>query len=133
MKGSYILLLELSDDKNIEIGKLGNIFFKKGFYVYVGSALNNLEKRIERHLRDDKKLYWHVDFFLKEANVVDVFYKESTIREECDIASQLLGEIGFVRGFGCTDCSCSSHLFFGSKNDVLKAVNLLKMDPFFIK
>jgi len=44
MKGSYILLIKLDEDKDIQIGKLGNISFKKGYYAYVGSALNGLAR-----------------------------------------------------------------------------------------
>ncbi len=47
MKGSYLLLIKLNDDRYIKYGIRKNCFFKKGFYIYVGSALNNLEKRME--------------------------------------------------------------------------------------
>ncbi|MCK4902633.1 MAG: GIY-YIG nuclease family protein, partial [Thermoplasmatales archaeon] len=83
MKGSYILLIELENDSKIQIGKLGDILFKKGFYVYIGSALNGLEQRINRHLRADKKLHWHIDYLLKSAKVDSVYYKENDQREEC--------------------------------------------------
>ena len=55
MKGSYLLLIKLNYDRYIKYGIRKNYFFKKEFYIYVGSALNNLEKRIERHLRINKK------------------------------------------------------------------------------
>ena len=67
MKGSYLLLIELKDKETIQIGKLGKIDFMKGFYVYIGSAINGLEQRINRHLRKEKKLHWHIDFLLKSA------------------------------------------------------------------
>ena len=38
MKGSYILILNLENNKTIKVGKLRNIDFKKGIYVYVGSG-----------------------------------------------------------------------------------------------
>ncbi|MCX7965930.1 MAG: DNA/RNA nuclease SfsA, partial [Syntrophorhabdaceae bacterium] len=47
--GSYLLVLKNNDDKKIKIGKLGEIFFKKGFYIYVGSAMKNLQARLNRH------------------------------------------------------------------------------------
>ena len=58
MKGCYCLIIEVDEDKTIQIGKkLGKIQFKKGFYVYVGSAMNSLYARINRHLSNDKKLH----------------------------------------------------------------------------
>ena len=64
--GSYILLLDLDNNLEIPVGKLGNISFQKGHYVYVGSALNGLDARIKRHLRKHKKIHWHIDYLLKE-------------------------------------------------------------------
>jgi Uri superfamily endonuclease len=75
MKGSYIILIELKQDAKIRIGKIGDIFFKKGHYLYIGSALNGLELRITRHFRDDKKIHWHIDYLLIESEIIDIFYK----------------------------------------------------------
>lgn len=113
MKGCYILLMELPEDETLKIGKLGRIKFKKGFYAYVGSGMNNLEKRVERHLQKRKKLHWHIDYFLKRAVIKEVFYAESNKREECKIARKFAKT--YTRGiknFGCSDCKCPSHLFF---------------------
>jgi len=127
MKGSYVLVVELTEDKINQVGKLGRIHFKKGFYVYVGSALNGLEHRINRHLRKTKKKHWHIDYFLDFAEVVDVFYKENETREECKIAKLLDEQLVSIHGFGCSDCRCRSHLFFGSRADIMKIVNRLGM------
>ena len=129
MKGSYILLIKLNKDKEIQIGKLGKIFFKKGYYAYIGSALNSLEKRIQRHLRSEKKIHWHIDYLLKNAEIIDVFYKENSEKEECNIAKQLEKEFISIIDFGCSDCKCKSHLFHSntnSINDVAISVNMKK-------
>ena len=127
MKGSYVLLIELKEDTTIKVGKLGKIFFKKGFYAYIGSALNGIEQRIQRHIRTDKKTHWHIDYLLKHAIVRDVFYKESNNREECNIAHKLNEKLESVPSFGCSDCSCKSHLFCGSKRDILQIVRDINM------
>ena len=113
MKGSYILVIELKKDKTIQVGKLGKIYFKKGIYAYVGSAFNGLEARINRHLRKTKKKHWHIDYLLDFAEVVDVFYKENEKKEECKIAKKLEESSIPIPGFGCSDCICKSHLFYG--------------------
>ncbi|MGF3585356.1 MAG: GIY-YIG nuclease family protein [Thermoplasmatota archaeon] len=127
MKGSYILVIELKEDKIIQIGKLGKIFFKKGFYIYVGSALNGLEQRINRHLRKTKKKHWHIDYLLKYAKIIDVFYKESGKREECKIAEILGKQLVAIHHFGCSDCRCKSHLFYESERNIVKIVDKLGM------
>ena len=123
MKGSYILLIKLDEDKNIQIGKLGNIPFKKGYYAYVGSALNGLEQRINRHLRQEKKLHWHIDYLIDNARIDSVYYKESDKREECEMSKQFFN-LKSVKGFGCSDCNCDSHLFYGSYDRIIDKINL---------
>ena len=49
MKGIYILKIRISKNIKENIGKLGIVNFKKGIYYYIGSAQNNLEKRIKQH------------------------------------------------------------------------------------
>ena len=117
MKGSYVLIIENKKDQNIYVGKLGNIFFKKGFYAYIGSALNSLEGRINRHKRKDKKFHWHIDYLLAKTEIVDVYYKQSSKKEECKIAGSF-SKLDFINGFGCSDCKCESHLFYGSYDDI---------------
>ena len=114
MNGTYILVIELSDREAVKIGKLGTIKFKNGYYAYVGSALNGLEQRINRHLRDDKKLFWHIDHLLDnaKANICEIYYKCSETREECDIAEMLAQDLPMVPNFGSSDCKCKSHLFY---------------------
>lgn len=48
-KGNYCLIIKMKNDCTIKIGAKGNIDFKKGYYVYVGSALGTLSNRIKRH------------------------------------------------------------------------------------
>lgn len=128
--GSYILLLELNKNVEILVGKLGKINFKKGNYAYVGSALNGLESRIKRHLRKQKKIHWHIDYLLKKANIVNVFYKENEKRYECNIVQSLNKNLNEIFGFGCSDCNCKSHLFFGSFKQIIKIVTDLKMNQY---
>lgn len=110
MKGIYLLCIYVEKDINIKIGALGKINFKEGFYVYVGSAQNNLEKRIKRHLSKNKKIHWHIDYMLSNKNVkiYDVLYKKSDKSEECIIANNIEGFK--IKNFGSSDCKCYSHL-----------------------
>ena len=112
LKGVYILIIKLQKKRDITIGKLGTISFVAGYYVYVGSALNGLSPRIARHLKSEKSLHWHVDYFLCTSKVVEIMYGLSQGKKECTLVSQLTREMTPVLGFGCSDCSCKSHFFF---------------------
>jgi len=112
MKGAYVLFIELSKNGEIKIGALGKVKFKKGFYAYVGSAMNNLEKRVARHLRKEKKLHWHIDYLLMRADVKEIYFRENSKREECLIAKKFAKDFKSVKNFGCSDCKCESHLFY---------------------
>ena len=124
MKGCYCLIINLKKDSNIKIGKkLGNIEFKQGYYVYVGSAMNSLTARIERHLSDEKKMHWHVDYLLKKAKISDVIYNESRRKIECDLSKYISTKSEGIRDFGCSDCECESHLYyFKSKEKAIECV-----------
>lgn len=124
MKGTYVLIIENSKDTEIEIGKIGRIAFKEGFYAYVGSALSGLERRIERHLRDpgdNKKLHWHIDYLLASpaVKVKEVVFAETVARRrECELAVHM--NLVSITNFGCSDCRCKSHLFYSTSVTRLK-------------
>jgi len=63
-EATYILVINISEDLEIKIGQLGEVFFKEGDYIYIGSAKACLDARLRRHLRKDKKTYWHIDYLL---------------------------------------------------------------------
>ena len=114
MKGVYILNIFLKKDIRLRVGSLGVMEFKKGYYIYTGSAMGGLEQRIRRHLRKTKKLHWHVDYLLQKAEIKDVRIKESfSKQEECRTANLLSAAGGaIVPGFGCSDCKCKTHLYY---------------------
>lgn len=125
MKGCYCLIINLDKTCNIEIGKLGEVNFNKGCYAYVGSAMNSLQARIERHINDEKKLHWHIDYFLKNKNskITDVIYNVSDEKIECNLSGELSTKSKGITGFGCSDCKCESHLYyFKNRKDAIEWV-----------
>lgn len=115
MKGTYCLLINLKKDSRIKIGnKLSFINFKSGYYIYVGSAMNSLEARLNRHLSDDKKKHWHIDYLLlnKNSQITDIYYTVSTKKVECEIARTISPNSSEIDNFGSSDCDCNSHLFY---------------------
>jgi len=113
LRGIYILLIKVKKPISVRIGALGKLKFEKGLYAYVGSAQNNLEKRILRHKTENKKLRWHIDYLLsnKYVKIVKVFYKKAGKEEECKTARKLSRTEFLIPNFGCSDCKCESHLF----------------------
>lgn len=113
--GIYHLLIYLSQDTTVRVGKLGSFHFPAGYYVYTGSALGGLESRIARHCRCRKRLHWHIDYLLQYGCVIDVTTHKTTERLECHFNQKILslpnGEV-LVKGFGSSDCSCLSHLIY---------------------
>jgi Uri superfamily endonuclease len=117
MKGIYVLLIELPEPA--EIKTLSRTFtMAKCYYAYVGSAMNNLQARIARHLSKEKKQHWHIDYLLDRASVRAVISAQSDTNAECLIAKSL-SVMTSVAGFGCSDCRCRSHLFYSTEYDTL--------------
>lgn len=112
-KGVYLLQIRLDRPDRIKVGKLGTFHFPKGRYIYTGSALCGLEKRLGRHFKKDKKPHWHVDYLLEKAEIEGVLIVETESRIECDLNWLVLNLPGarvIVKGFGSSDCKCPSHL-----------------------
>jgi Uri superfamily endonuclease len=122
VKGVYVLIIKLKKNTLVTVGKLGTTGFAKGLYAYVGSAQIALEKRIERHLRREKRVFWHIDYLLQDpdAEIVKIFYQKAAKSAECNIAERIADQGKAVVGFGCSDCRCKSHLFRVEGYDFLR-------------
>ena len=130
LRGAYCLIISVPSDIRLKIGALGIKTLPKSTYIYVGSALNSLEARIKRYVKTNlgfsTKIHWHIDYLLRnsEARLREVWYKETDKREECLIAEAISTHGSPVKGFGCTDCHCVSHLFKVEETTFLKALGL---------
>ncbi len=134
VKGVYVLAISVIRNLDVKVCARREFSLEAGFYSYVGSAQNHLEKRLMRHFRKaGKRQFWHIDHLLAMdgVSVMEAFYKEGEKAEECRTA-QSLSALGFpVDGFGCSDCKCRSHLFrFNSLNLLEDACLKLGFKPF---
>lgn len=115
--GTYLLILEAARSLSIRVGRLGTLAVRPGFYLYVGSAFGpgGLKARVERHLRADKRLHWHIDHLRRAAEIVDVWWSCDPRPREHEWAGRLSSWAGLATpmpGFGASDCRCPTHLFF---------------------
>jgi Uri superfamily endonuclease len=116
--GTYVLALWLERAQVIRVGRLGDIVFPAGWYLYAGSALGpgGLAARLARHLaRIDtgKRAHWHVDYIRERAVWAGAWGRASARRLECEWAGALRGQPGariVAPGFGASDCRCPAHL-----------------------
>lgn len=132
VKGSYVLLIELPEERTIATGSLRDIHFQRDCYAYVGSAMGGLRSRLRRHLRQNKRLHWHIDYLLEWASISDIIICETEDRIECTIAENLRRRFNSFPGFGSSDCKCASHLFFigkGTGQEIITVLNSLGMKP----
>ena len=113
MGGIYCFLGKLLADEAMRIGSLGDIELEKGYYAYVGSAMKGLDARLDRHARLDKKVKWHIDHLTTKRSFIPMtaMYALTRLRRaEHSVAMGIEGQP--IEGFGCTDCECTSHLFY---------------------
>lgn len=113
--GVYALIIHMPADGRIRIGQLGRIFFIAGVYVYIGSALNSLEARVSRHFQKSKRKHWHVDFLLARPDVklLSAGTRRTTRHLECTMSRAVQARADYsIDHFGCSDCSCTSHLHY---------------------
>jgi len=107
---TYQLIILLQKNLNLKIGSLGECHFPAGNYVYTGSAKKNLEQRIKRHFKKEKKIRWHIDYLTSHPGVKIIEVKRFS-EPECQINQKTPGEI-LIPGFGASDCKahCDAHL-----------------------
>jgi Uri superfamily endonuclease len=143
-KGVYCLIFENQACK-LKIGKKGEFSFASGFYIYVGSALGSGGlKRVKRHIdfsrnkdgNKDRKPRWHVDYLhLSPAfRLVSAVCASTSSKLECTLSSRIGGDSVF--GFGCTDCTCNSHLFYRKKSpidEITEVFKSLELSPLLIE
>ncbi|MEM4652589.1 MAG: GIY-YIG nuclease family protein [Candidatus Nezhaarchaeales archaeon] len=131
-KGVYTVIIHVVKEEKMCIGSLGVIDIVKGFYAYTGSGLGrgtlSLRGRVLRHLTRRKKLKWHIDYLTssKSSIIVGVVASQVDKKFECMIASAINSLTKYVKGFGCSDCKCSSHLALLPLQDVDGCINFIK-------
>lgn len=125
--GTYALLLRAEFARTIVVGRLGTLDVRRGWYVYVGSALGpgGLAARVGRHLRHAKTCRWHVDYLTAVATLDEVWLTLGGTRRECQWANalgQMRGATVPLDGFGASDCRCCTHLYYFRRRPSLRAL-----------
>lgn len=112
-RGIYCIIGRLKEEMVLSVGALGPRNFREGYYIYVGSAMANLRQRVARHLRTRKRKHWHIDYLLPYSSKTIGYPIYSINPLECSLA-EAMSKISddLVSGFGSSDCSCESHLFY---------------------
>lgn len=116
-KGTYVLEMRLSVKMTFTVGKLGEFCIQRGWYYYVGSALNGLRGRLRRHFLRTGKIHWHIDYLTRIVKPSRIWFVVSEKRYENQIALILGDRIDIgIPGFGCSDSPLSgTHLFYSKK------------------
>ena len=112
-RGTYVLFLTFNSPFSSDVGSLGHIDLPPGEYCYVGSAMGGLAHRLDRHLAKEKKVRWHIDRLTLVADHMVAFESYHDPIPECrlGVLAEESGCIPVVKGFGCSDCKCQTHLF----------------------
>lgn len=131
-RGTYVLLITLGADLEVQVGALGTLLFKSGTYCYTGSAMGGLDQRVSRHISKDKKVRWHIDRLTMVADQVTAYESYPEAVPECQLAhmAMVCGMVPAVDGFGCSDCGCRTHLFRADEDSVSALVSMAGMNPF---
>jgi len=92
---------------------------------------------LRKHLRKDKKTYWHIDYLLKseKVQILQIWVIDKSI--ECKTAGifnrNSLSEI-VKKDFGSSDCNCLTHLFYIKNKEqterVLEKIGLSRIREF---
>jgi len=118
-KGIYILEIYLKFPVKIDHEKFSKFKLKKGYYYYVGSAQKKLSSRLFRHLKKEKKIYWHIDYLTVNiaASIKKIYIlPEANKNNECNMVALIIANklgVNSLPGFGNSDCNkCKTHLIY---------------------
>ncbi len=104
---SYVAVFRCDRSLEVEVGALGVLRLKPGYYYYVGSAKSGMH-RVLRHFRKGKKKRWHIDYLSEILEAVGAIIVGLA---ECELAA-CFADFESIPRFGCSDCGCESHLFY---------------------
>lgn len=118
--GAYLLVLHNTQERVLQVGRLGEIVFKAGYYVYAGSARKNLTQRLARHARKRKSTHWHIDHIIPGLMKM---VRKYTIRTRDNIENSMASRLlticdDVIPGFGATDSPLPSHLTYFKANPI---------------
>jgi Uri superfamily endonuclease len=109
---TYLLIIQGNVQQEFCVGALGYVTMPPGCYLYAGSARRGLHARLARHLRQEKKRRWHIDYVLSghALTIQEIWIGEQI--GECQLAGSLLAlprvTIPKLR-LGASDCRCLTH------------------------
>jgi Uri superfamily endonuclease len=115
--GTYALILACVRNSRIQIGRLGRMQLQCGYYVYLGSALGpgGLRARIAHHQKLTSRPHWHIDYLRAHTRFHSVWLNYDGRRHEHEWTGaihNMKDALVPLPGFGASDCSCPSHLYF---------------------
>jgi Uri superfamily endonuclease len=115
-QGTYAVIFQCRRRVEQRVGRWGTISLREGYYVYVGSAFGpgGVSARVLHHYRKTARPHWHIDYLSEFMSPIIVWYTHHHGRLEHQWAKALsrLNGLCPIKGFGCSDCKCYSHLFF---------------------
>lgn len=114
--GTYAMIWRSRTTATTRVGRWGPLRLQKGYYLYVGSAFGpgGVRARVLRHCRREKRSHWHIDYLRQFLHPLGAWYSHDRQRLEHTWARCFLAIAGMspIQRFGCSDCSCYTHLFY---------------------
>ncbi len=137
-RGSYMLVLHIARSRSLAIGDLGKISFRKGYYIYIGSAEEQLSRRIDQHRRTGRRPARHIDYLREQTEWVEALSIRAQEALTCVLADEMARIAGWsVSRFGTSGCGCPAHLFGMTTNplqspafiDLVEHFRIRRLEP----
>lgn len=115
--GTYVLILKNRSHNIIPVGRLGALPLNPGIYAYIGSAFGpgGIAARCQHHTHTAARPHWHIDYIRPSMELDEIWFSHDPQRREhqwADLIEHSRNAQPPFPGFGASDCSCLTHLFF---------------------
>jgi Uri superfamily endonuclease len=131
--GVYALWLRLQRPLRLNVGALGEVPFRAGHYLYLGSAGSGLRRRLKRYLQGCAHVFWHIDHLLPHVTLIAICLRKNLRLSECELRRRLAAPPHIQEGppgFGSSDCRCSTHLLYSRASPGKRLVISALFDEF---
>ena len=125
LPGTYALILQAEYQQYIQVGRLGQLSARPGIYVYIGSAFGpgGVRARVRHHVNISERPHWHIDYLRQTAQLKQFWFTHDPLRREhvwADVFADTRDVSIPLPGFGASDCTCISHLYFFQRQPSLQ-------------
>ncbi len=129
-RGNYLIIFHMEEDKTVNQGNLGEVYYDKGYYVYVGHADEHLDQKMKRWRTIHKQKKNTLDYLRAECALTGII----PIRSKIDLTDPIVLRMAEISDWKVTHSSFQKDdniTLFGFSENPIHIPEFLKIEEDF--